>query len=200
MIYSIYLSKFVKVFKLSIYIITGQIGSGKTEAMKIFSENGYSCFCADEIVRKLYKKQNIINNIGNIYPGAIINNSIDLDILREKIFNNTKIMELIENYIQHLVFIEFEKIIKLNKKKLVFAIPIIKKNIFFKKYKILYIKSKYEIRKKRISKRNNYGNKMIENIIKYQNSIDSYKNDNYCIIENNGTLSDLKDKICKIID
>ena len=60
MIYSIYLSKFVKVFKLSIYIITGQIGSGKTEAMKIFSENGYSCFCADEIVRKLYKNQNII--------------------------------------------------------------------------------------------------------------------------------------------
>jgi dephospho-CoA kinase len=190
----------VKVFKLSIYIITGQIGSGKTEAMKIFSENGYSCFCADEIVRKLYKNKNIIKKIGNIYPGAIINNSIDLDILREKIFNNTKIMELVENYIQPLVFIEFEKIIKLNKEKLVFAIPIIKKNIFFKKYKILYIKSKYEIRKKRISKRNNYGNKMIENIIKYQNSIDSYKNDNYCVIENNGTLNDLKNKIYKIID
>ena len=200
MIYSIYLSKFVKVFKLSIYIITGQIGSGKTEAMKIFSENGYSCLCADEIVRKLYKNQNIIKNIGNIYPGAIINNSIDIDILREKIFNNKKIMELIENYIQPLVFLEFEKIIKLNKEKLVFAIPIIKKNIFFKKYKILYINSKYEIRKKRISKRNNYGNKMIENIIKYQNSIDSYKKDNYCVIENNGTLSDLKDKIYKIID
>lgn len=200
MIYSIYLSKIVKVFKLSIYIITGQIGSGKTEAMKIFSENGYSCFCADEIVRKLYKNKNIIKKIGNIYPGAIINNSIDLDILREKIFNNTKMMQLIENYIQPLVFLEFEKIIKLNKKKLVFAIPIIKKNIFFKKYKILYINSKYEIRKKRISKRNNYGNKMIENIIKYQNSIDSYKNDNYCVIENNGTLNDLKDKIYKIID
>jgi dephospho-CoA kinase len=109
-------------------------------------------------------------------------------------------MELIENYIQPLVFLEFEKIIKLNKKKLVFAIPIIKKNIFFKNYKILYIKSEYEIRKKRISKRNNYGNKMIENIIKYQNSIDNYKNNNYCIIENNGTLNDLKDKICKILD
>jgi dephospho-CoA kinase len=190
----------VKVFKLSIYIITGQIGSGKTEAMKIFSEKGYSCFCADKIVRKLYKNQDIIKNVGNIYPGAIVNNSIDLDILREKIFNDKRIMELIENYIQPLVFLEFEKIIKLNKKKLVFAIPIIKKNIFFEKYKILYINSKYEIRKKRISKRNNYGNKMIENIIKYQNSIDSYKNDNYCVIENNGTLNDLKNKIYKIID
>ena len=200
MIYSIYLSKIVKVFKLSIYIITGQIGSGKTEAMKIFSEKSYSCFCADKIVRKLYKNQDIIKNVGNIYPGAIVNNSIDLDILREKIFNDKRIMELIENYIQPLVFLEFEKIIKLNKKKLVFAIPIIKKNIFFKNYKILYIKSEYEIRKKRISKRNNYGNKMIENIIKYQNSIDNYKNNNYCIIENNGTLNDLKDKICKILD
>ena len=142
MIYSIYLSKIVKVFKLSIYIITGQIGSGKTEAMKIFSEKGYSCFCADKIVRKLYKNQDIIKNVGNIYPGAIVNNSIDLDILREKIFNDKRIMELIENYIQPLVFLEFEKIIKLNKKKLVFVIPIIKKNIFFKNYKILYIRSR----------------------------------------------------------
>ena len=41
---------------------------------------------------------------------------------------------------------------------------------------------------------------MIENIIKYQNSVDSYKNNNYCIIENNGTLEDLKDKIYKILD
>ena len=131
MIYSIYLSKIVKVFKLSIYIITGQIGSGKTEAMKIFSEKGYSCFCADKIVRKLYKNQDIIKNVGNIYPGAIVNNSIDFDILREKIFNDKRIMELIENYIQPLVFLEFEKIIKLNKKKLVFAIPIIKKKYFF---------------------------------------------------------------------
>ena len=60
MIYSIYLNKNVKVFILTIYILTGQIGAGKSEAQKIFEDLNYSCFCADTIVRDLYKEENII--------------------------------------------------------------------------------------------------------------------------------------------
>ena len=59
MIYNIYLNKIVKVFKLSVYILTGQIGSGKTEAVEIFKKLGFSCFCADEIVRELYKEKKV---------------------------------------------------------------------------------------------------------------------------------------------
>ena len=67
MIYNIYLNKIVKVFKLSVYILTGQIGSGKTEAVKIFKKLGFSCFCADEVVRELYKEKKVLLNINRIF-------------------------------------------------------------------------------------------------------------------------------------
>ena len=41
---------------------------------------------------------------------------------------------------------------------------------------------------------------MIDNIFNYQNSIDNYINISKYSIENNGTISDLKEKIIKIID
>ena len=89
MIYNIYLNKIVKVFKLSVYILTGQIGSGKTEAVKIFKKLGFSCFCADEVVRELYKEKNVLLNINRIYPDSVINGTVNRELLRKKILINT---------------------------------------------------------------------------------------------------------------
>ena len=200
MIYNIYLNKIVKVFKLSVYILTGQIGSGKTEAVKIFKKLGFSCFCADEVVRELYKEKNVLLNINRIYPDSVINGTVNRELLRKKIFTDIEVMEKIENYIQPLVFIEFKKIEKIYKNKLIFIIPIINNSSFFKNHKIIYINSNEEIRKKRLLKRKNYNINMINNIIKYQKRIDKYKNNSKHIIENNSTLSDLEKKIKKIIN
>ena len=200
MIYNIYLNKIVKVFKVSVYILTGQIGSGKTEAEKIFKKLGFSCFCADEVVRQLYKEKNVLLNINRIYPASVINGKVNRELLRKKIFTDIEVMEKIENYIQPLVFIEFNKIEKIYKNKLIFIIPIINNSSLFKNHKIIYINSNEEIRKKRLLKRKNYNINMINNIIKYQKRIDKYKNNSKHIIENNSTLSDLEKKIKKIIN
>ena len=82
MIYNIYLNKIVKVFKLSVYILTGQIGAGKTEAAQIFRKLGFSCFCADEVVKELYKEKDIILNINQIYPASVINGKVNRELLR----------------------------------------------------------------------------------------------------------------------
>ena len=73
MIYNIYLNKIVKVFKLSVYILTGQIGAGKTEAAQIFRKLGFYWFCADEVVKELYKEKDIILNIIQRYADSVIN-------------------------------------------------------------------------------------------------------------------------------
>ena len=200
MIYNIYFNKIVKVFKLSVYILTGQIGAGKTEAAQIFRKLGFSCFCADEVVKELYKEKDIILNINQIYPASVINGEVNRELLREIIFTDIKIMEKIENYIQPLVFIKFKKIEKLYKNKLIFIMPIIKNSSFFKNYEIIYINANEEIRKKRLQKRKNYNINMIKNIIKYQKKIDQCINNSKHIIENDGTLSDLEKKIQKIIN
>jgi len=199
MIYNIYWNKNVKVFKLSIYILTGQIGSGKSEAQKIFQNLKYSCFCADSIVRDLYKEDYIINKIKQILPEIVNDRDINMDLMRELLFSNHKLMKKIEDYIQPLVFNEFQNIIGSYKENIIFIIPIIRNTQFFKKYKTIYIYADEKKRRERIQSRNNYNKEMINSIFSYQKSIDNYKTNSDYIIENNGTLEELKKKLLKIV-
>ena len=199
MIYNIYLNKNVKVFNLSIYILTGQIGAGKSEAQKIFEDLNYSCFCADTIVRDLYKEENIIKNMKKIIPESIQDKKININVLRELSFNNSKIMKQIEDYIQPKVFKEFKKILETYNNRVILIVPIIKNLNIFKEYKMIYVHSKEKIRRKRIESRYNYNKIMINNIINYQKTIDIYKKDSNFVIENNSTLQDLEKKILLII-
>ena len=200
MIYNIYLNKNVKVFKLNTYILTGQIGAGKSEAQKILQELSYSCFCADSMVRNLYKKDYIIEKLGAISSDLVDDGVLNTDLLRKLVFNNNDIMQKVENFIQPIIFSKFQEIENKYKNNIIFIMPIIKNSVFFKKYEMIYIFSDELIRRKRVEKRENYDEDMIDNIFNYQNSIDNYINISKYSIENNGTISDLKEKIIKIIE
>ena len=115
------------------------MGSGKSA--KILESLDYQCFCADNYVRELYKKKYIIDDIKKIFPKVIENNKINTNLLRQIIFNDITKMNEIENYIQPIVFKEFNSLINKNTKdkKIFFVIPIIKKNKFIDKYKKIYI-------------------------------------------------------------
>ena len=201
MIYNIYLNKIVKVFKLSVFILIGPIGSGKSEVQNILEDQNFRCYCADKIVRSLYEKKDIISDVKNIFPEYIENEKINLKLIRNIIFSNIKKITEIENFIQPKVVLEFKKIIKENKneKNLFFTFPIIKNNEFIKKYKTIYIDSKKEIRIKRLEKRKNYNKDIINKIIEYQSSIDIYKDDSHYYIHNNNSLLNLKKSIKNLI-
>tara|TARA_B110000014_G_C20071486_1_gene558838 strand:+ start:55 stop:642 length:588 start_codon:yes stop_codon:yes gene_type:complete len=192
----------LKVFILGTHILTGPIGSGKTYVQKILEENNFICSCADEIVRKLYKKNNTISFIKKLSPEVVSENIILLGKLRKLIFTDKDVMIKVENYIQPLVIEEFKNIEEKNnnKKNLIFIIPIIRNNNFFKKYKIIYLDSKKNIRINRLKKRIDYDDEMINNIIKYQETIDLYKNNNFIYIENNNSIKNLNNLIKTLIN
>ena len=48
---------------MRIYIITGPIGSGKTEAQKILCKLDYECYCADEKVKEIYLRKQTISEM-----------------------------------------------------------------------------------------------------------------------------------------
>ncbi len=200
MIYNIYSNKNVKVFRLSTYILTGQIGSGKSEAQKILETLSYSCFCADSMVKNLYKNDHIMKKLSNISSDLVKNDVVNMDLLRKLVFTNRYIMQEVENFIQPIIFSEFKEIERKHKNNLIFVVPIIKNNEFFKKYETIYIFSNESLRRKRVKKRKNYNNDMIDNIFNYQNSIDNYMSTSKYKIKNDGTLYDLKEKIIKIIE
>lgn len=194
MIYNIYSNIIVKVFILNSYILIGPIGSGKTEAQKIFQNLNIKCFCADNTVRKLYEDQEVISKINEIIPNSVKNGKIDKNIVREKIFTDEDKLKLIESYIHPKVFLEFEnfKIKFSDQNILIFITPIIKSNNFLEKNNIIYINADKDIRINRLKKRKNYNKKIIENIMNYQESSDIYIKNYSHIIQNNGSLLQLK--------
>ena len=194
MIYNIYSNIIVKVFILNSYILIGPIGSGKTEAQKIFQNLNIKWFCADNTVRKLYEDQEVISKINEIIPNSVKNGKIDKNIVREKIFTDEDKLKLIESYIHPKVFLEFENFkIKFNDQNiLIFITPIIKSNNFLEKNNIIYINADKDIRINRLKKRKNYNKKIIENIMNYQESSDIYIKNYSHIIQNNGSLLQLK--------
>ena len=194
MIYNIYSNIIVKVFILNSYILIGPIGSGKTEAHRIFQDLNIKCFCADNAVRKLYEDQEVISKINEIIPNAVKNGKIDKNIVREKIFTNKEKLKLVESYIHPKVFLEFEnfKIKFKNQNILIFVTPIIKTNNFLEKNNIIYINASKDIRIDRLEKRKNYSKKIIENIMNYQENNDIYIKNYSHILQNNGSLLQLK--------
>jgi len=201
MIYNIYLNKIVKVFKLAVFILIGPIGSGKSEAQNILEDQNFKCFCADEIVKNLYKRKDIISDMKNIFPEYIKKEEINIELIRNIIFTNIEKIAEIEDFIQPKVILEFKRIIKENEneKNLFFIFPVIKNNEFIKKYKTIYIYSESDIRIKRLEKRKNYNRDMINKIIKYQNSIDVYKNNSNYYIQNDNSILDLKKSVENLI-
>ena len=109
-------------------------------------------------------------------------------------------MNKVEDYIQPHVFKEFQKIEQLYNDKIIFTVPIIKNFEIFKKYKVIYIFSREEIRRKRVESRNYYNKKMIDNIFEYQKTIDIYEKNCDFKIDNNSTLENLTREILTIIN
>jgi len=200
MIYNIYLNIIVKVFILAIYILTGSIGSGKSEAQILFEKFNVSCFCADKIVKGLYKNSEVILGMQNILPLCVKDGVINIELLRETIFHNQKKMFEVEEFIQPKVFKKFEEIVNSNEKKnIILIIPTIKNNSFKKKYKVIYITASQENRVKRLSSRENYNIQLIKKIISYQDSVDIYKKNNDFFLDNNGSVKNLENSIRKLV-
>jgi len=190
----------VKVFILGVYILTGSIGSGKSEAQILFAKFNVSCFCADKIVRSLYNNSEVILHMQNILPLCVTNGVINIELLRETIFHNEKKMFEVEEFIQPKVFKKFEEIVNSNKNKnTILVLPTIKNNPFEKKYKVIYITASQENRVKRLSTRKNYNMHLIKKIISYQDSIDIYKKNHDFLLDNNGSVKKLENSIKKLV-
>ena len=68
--------------------ITGSIGTGKTTIANIFALFKIPIFDADQEIKKILTKKEIIQKLKNIWPLVVKNNYIDKLKLRTIIFSN----------------------------------------------------------------------------------------------------------------
>lgn len=183
--------------------ITGGIGSGKTALINLIKEMGYPVFSCDEICKRLYKKRKVLKKIKTLFPTAIKGKvflKADKKEISRLTFADEKKNQSLKELLHPLIM---ESLIKNMDKRagLTFGeVPLLFEGGFEKSFdKVIVVKRDREKRIDGASKRSNLTREETEKIMLSQVDYDSLDLSPYIVIENNGTLEDLKEKLSSII-
>jgi len=183
--------------------MTGGIGSGKSEAEKIFNELSVAVIDLDDIAQQTTKKNcpgyiEIKKYFGNKYfdkKQEIIRHNLKVDI-----FKDSKLKKKIESILHPIIFSECKKQIYKYKSQeyIVIVIPLLFETKSYQKLidESLFIDCNEEIQFQRVSSRDRIEGSLIKSIINSQlpRSEKIIKADK--IIKNNHSKTSLKNKIC----
>lgn len=86
-------------FEKPIVALTGGIATGKSTVTKILEAKGFKFIDADLLVKNIYKTDEAKQFIRTHFSEAWVNNEINFAKLRELVFSNPKIKEVIESFI-----------------------------------------------------------------------------------------------------
>ena len=180
--------------------ILGDIGSGKTHVAKSF---GYPVFNADKEVGKLYRKnKKIFNKLKKILPKYFNSYPIKKHEVTEAILANSNNLKKIINVVHLEIRKKMNVFLKKNKTKkvVILDIPLLLENRINKKNDILvFVQSKKLDILKRLRKRTNFNQKLLNKLRKLQLSLVYKKKKSHFIIKNNFTNKFVKRDIKYIL-
>ncbi len=181
--------------------LTGSIGTGKSTVAKIFKELGAYVIDADQIVHSLLKEESVKEKIreilGNVFDDK---GEIDKKKVAEIIFNNPEKKKQLEALIHPLVFERIQEKIKNIEKKdpdavVVVEVPLMIETGSYKNYDVvIVVYAPEEIQLKRLLNRGMEKEDALKRI-KSQMPIDEKVKYADIVIENTGTLEELKKKV-----
>lgn len=179
--------------------ITGPIGSGKSQVLNYLKSKNYFTLSADTIIHQLYEDSTIKNKISKILQTDFdINNPHKKAIARDIMINDSSKKKAVENYIYPILENYLIENIKTHD-LVAYEIPLLFKAHFEYMFKTIFV---IEISKeKQIENLKNRGELNTNKMLKLNNDYHYNKTSNKIkIIENNGTLADLFEKINSFIN
>ena len=186
-----------KPLKIAIF---GKSGSGKSEALNIIKKMSYPVISADEVVISLYKKEEVIKKINNLFNMSF-KDEVDRKILRDYLIKNPKDIKKINALIHPLVRKEINAFMAQQNSNLVVAeVPLLfeaKMDVDFDIIVALDIDEKTQL--ERLKKRDNKKALDIKNINSYTKFDENKKKADF-VINNNSDLNSLKKDIKNLIN
>ena len=180
--------------------LVGDIGSGKTHVSKLFKA---PCFFADIEVKKLYRnnKQCFIK-LKKKFPQFIKTFPIKKNELSNTIKNKFSNLKSIGFIVHPFIRKKLNMFLKKNRKKkiVVLDIPLYLENKMYKRNDvIIFLKTKKKDVNKRLKKRKNFNQKLLNILRKSQLTLKQKKNkSNYVLVNNyNSAIMKRKVKILK---
>ena len=189
-----------------IWGLTGGIGSGKSTVSKIFLSIGIKVFDADLIAKDILETEQVKEEIKEKLGKEFINlksNSVDKELLKKEVFNNSKKLNILNGIVHpRVVDIYKKKYLEFKDKKeiVIFDVPLLFE-VNLERYcdKVIVVDIDLKVQIERIKNRDNIDVTLINKIIAAQMSREERNMKADILIENNGSLEELKQKIEKII-
>ena len=186
--------------------LTGGIGSGKSTVSKIFLSMGIKVFDADLIAKDILETEQVKEEIKEKFGKEFINlksNSVDKELLKKEVFNNSKKLNILNGIVHpRVVDIYKKKYLEFKDKKeiVIFDVPLLFE-VNLERYcdKVIVVDIDLKVQIERIKNRDNIDVTLINKIIAAQMSREERNIKADILIENNGSLEELKQKIEKII-
>jgi dephospho-CoA kinase len=179
-----------------ILAITGYIGVGKTTVAKIFQENGFTIIDADSIGHELLKDKSVHDKLVAAFGADILDRTLEIDRekVRKLVFSDEENLKILDSIVHPRLESELKDQVRLQKDDIVIDAALFHelnlKNICDK---IILISADLEHVYTRLQKR--YTKQEVILIMNSQNMTHSEE----IIIENNGTIENLRSEVKKII-
>lgn len=180
--------------------LTGGIGSGKSTALKILKEAGFYTLSSDKIVSELYEKVEIRKLLKNLFPQAVSGDDyvIDRKKIAEQTFNNKEKHLALTDLITPIVMAEIIK--RTSDDQLYFVeVPLLFECEFADLFDaVMVVTREKEQRIDSVVKRSNMTREQVEARMLNQFDYDNNDLSSFIIIENNGSETQLKEKVLSI--
>lgn len=180
--------------------ITGGIGSGKSTVTQHYKDNGLAVLDADQIAKQvMVKNNNVIGRIKQTFgKQSFIDKKLNTKYLANKIFGNSDNLNKLNGIVHPPTISQIKKQanLLLTKSNMVFveAAILFEANWQSNFEYIILVTSDENIRIKRIVERNGFSEEKIKSIIQHQMDDKDKKGRADFIIENDGTIEELKTK------
>lgn len=177
--------------------LTGGIGSGKSTVSKILKGYGLKIYDADIIAKEIRESKEVTDEIIKVFGEECT----DKNILKKRVFEDRSLLLELNKIIHPRVIEYYRKIKNIEKDIIIFDVPLLFESGIDKLCdKILLIDIDEKIQIERVKKRDGLEKEFIRKIIDNQSSnIEKRKKSDY-IIENNGTIEELKEKIINLLE
>lgn len=170
--------------------ITGGIGSGKSLALTILNEKGYSTLSCDKIVSDLYKTHKVKLMLKALFPDGVNGNkrlTIDRKAIAQKTFSDKGLHKQLTDLITPLVIKRVQNIARRTKDTLFVEVPLLfecnYQNYF--DYVLVIMRNK-SARIESVKLRSNLTEKQVLDRIKSQIDYDKLDLTNFIVLQNDG--------------
>lgn len=181
--------------------ITGGIGSGKSQVLKIVKSLGFVTVSADEISKNLTSTNDVLSGLKKIFPDCVdsLNGNLYLNKtkLSSAVFNNKQNLKKLNDYLHPLIM---QKVFNEIGENGFAEIPLLFECGFENLFdKVIVVLRNKKDRIAAVKLRNGLSDKQVLERMNNQIDYDCFDFSKYIIIKNDGSIEDLKEKTVKII-